>query len=807
MFLNYIKIAWRNLIRNRTFSAINIVGLAIGLATCLLISLYVLDELSYDRFHTKADRIVRVIFRGTSAGGRINESTVMPPVAQTLHRDYPEVLEATRLRDAGSPLISYGSKTFKEASIAFADSNFTQVFTLPFMEGDPKTALIQPNTAVISETMARKYFGNANPMGHILTIKSWNTSLKITGVMKDIPANSHFHKDMLIAMAGNQEARSPSWMMSEYYTYLVLPEGYAYKQLEAKLPQVIEKYIGPQLQQGMGMSLAEFRRKGNNIGLYLQPLTDIHLHSDFAFDLSAPGNRQYVYLFSAIAVFILIIACINFMNLSTAGSAKRAREVGIRKVLGSVRQSLASQFLIESMLLTAFALVLAYVLVLMALPAFNEFTGKTLRVNMLANPWILPSLLLFGMFVGLLAGSYPAFFLSSFKPVSVLKGGTFKAVPNRLNLRSGLVVFQFFIAVTLIAGTLVVYRQLSYIQHKTLGYTKEQVLVLPETWLLGDKETAFRDEIVRDARVINASTSGYVPAGPSNNNNFFVSPESNSSQLVKTLRYDVDYNYLSVLGMKLAAGRNFSRAYGTDSSGVILNETAAKTFGWAQNAIGHHITHTDNDGTQRTFTVIGVVKDFHFKSLHEAISPLVMVLGRNTGTIILKVNPNDISGLLATLQQKWQQLMPDAPFTYSFLDERFANTYRAEQNTGLILGLFSGLTIFIACLGLFGLAMFTAEQRKKEIGVRKVLGASVMSVVALLSADFLKLVGIALALAIPIAWYAMHVWLQDFAYRVELDWWLFALAGVLAILIALATVSLQSIKAALVNPIRSLKSE
>lgn len=807
MFLNYIKIAWRNLIRNRTFSAINIVGLAIGLATCLLISLYVLDELSYDRFHAKADRIVRVIFRGSSSGGRINESTVMPPVAQTLRRDYPEVLEATRLRDAGSPLISYGSKTFKESSIAFVDSNFTQVFTLPFVEGDPKTALIQPNTAVISETMARKYFGSVNPMGHILTIKSWNTSLKITGVMQDIPANSHFHKDMLIAMAGNQEARSPSWMMSEYYTYLVLPDGYNYRQLEAKLPQVIEKYIGPQLQQGMGMSLAEFRRKGNDIGLYLQPLTDIHLHSDFAFDLSAPGNRQYVYLFSVIAAFILIIACINFMNLSTAGSAKRAREVGIRKVLGSVRQSLASQFLIESMLLTAFALVLAYCLVLMALPAFNEFTGKTLSVNLLARPWILPAILLFGLFVGLLAGSYPAFFLSSFKPVAVLKGGTFKAVPNRLNLRSGLVVFQFFIAVTLIAGTLVVYRQLSYIQHKTLGYTKEQVLVLPETWLLGDKEAAFREEIVRDARVLNASVSGYVPAGPSNNNNFFVSPETNTSQLVKTLRYDVDYNYLSVLGMKLAAGRNFSRAYGTDSSGVILNETAAKTFGWAQNAIGHHITHTDNDGTQRTFTVIGVVKDFHFKSLHEAISPLVMVLGRNTGTIILKVNPTDISGLLATLQQKWQQLMPDAPFTYSFLDERFANTYRAEQNTGLILGLFSGLTIFIACLGLFGLAMFTAEQRQKEIGVRKVLGASVMSVVALLSADFLKLVGIALVLAIPIAWYAMSVWLQDFAYRIELDWWLFALAGILAIVIALATVSAQSIKAALVNPIRSLKSE
>ncbi len=806
MFRNYLKIAWRNLVRNRAYSAINIIGLALGLATCLLIMLFVLDELSYDRFNEKADRIVRVVFRGFIQGGKMNEAHVMPPVAQTLKADYPEVLESTRLRQGGAPLITVGDKTFKDDAIVYVDSNFFQVFTLPLLQGDAKTALIRPNTAVITQAMARKYFGNDNPVGKIVSVKDWKVTYQITGVIEKVPTNSHFHFDLFVSMASFPDAKSNSWMNSEFYTYLVLPKSYDYRQLEAKMPQVVERYMAPQLQQAMGMTLAQFRQKGNDIGLFLEPLTDIHLHSNMTMNLEAGSDIRYVYIFGAVALFMLLIACINFMNLSTAGASKRAKEVGIRKVLGSVKMALANQFLIESLLLTAIAMLLAIGLVYIALPLFNQLAGKELTLNFMANAWLLPGLLLSGLLVGVLAGSYPAFFLSSFKPIAVLKG-TFTSSQNSIGLRSGLVVFQFFISISLMVGATVVYRQLSYIQNKKLGYDKDQVLVLPETWLLGKKEDVFRNQIMQDPRVVNVSTSGYLPAGPSNNNNFTVYPETNSTQLIKTLRYDVDYNYIPTLGMQLATGRNFSQEYGTDSSGVILNETAVRAMGWGENGLGHTITNANNEGRKATYRVIGVVKDFHFKSMHEQIAPLIMVLGHNSGTVIVKVKTKDISGLLVSLKQQWNQLMADAPFAYSFLDERFMSTYRAEQKIGSILGIFAGLTIFVACLGLFGLATFTAEQRTKEIGVRKVLGASVASIVTLLSRDFLKLVLIAIVIASPIAWYAMNRWLQDFAYKIDIEWWVFVGAGLLAVGIALLTVSFQSVKAALMNPVNSLRSE
>jgi putative ABC transport system permease protein len=807
MLTNYIKIAWRNLIRNKVFSAINIVGLALGLATCLTISLFVLDELSYDRYNEKADQIVRVFFQGTMQGGTIKEAHVMPPTAQTLKANYPEVLEATRLRVAGSPFITYGDKTFRNQSVVYADSNFFQVFTLPLLQGNPKTVLLQPNTAVITQAMARKYFGNEDPIGKVLTIKSTNAVCKITGVIDKVPTNSHFHFDLFLSMTSLPEAQSTSWLTSEFFTYLTLPKGYDYKRLEAKLPLTVEKYMGPQLQQSFGMSYNQFRQKGNNVSLHLQPLTDIHLHSTFGYDLTPPGDSQYVYIFGAIALFMLLIACINYMNLSTAGASKRAKEVGIRKVMGSVWQSLTNQFLIESLLLTMIALALAIGIVYLALPLFNNLSGKELILNFGNDLWLLPGLLLLGILVGILAGSYPAFFLSSFKPIAVLKGTRFTGNRKSIGLRSGLVVVQFFISITLMIGTTVVYRQLNYIQNKKLGYEKEQVLVLPETWLLDKKEEVFRDQLMQDPRVVNVSTSGYLPAGPSNNNNFFVYPENSATQLVKTLRYDVDYNYIPTLGMQIVAGRNFSKLFGTDSTGVILNETAARTLGWGKDALGHTIRRTDREGSKATYRVIGVVKDFHFRSLHEPISPLVMVLGRNAGTVIVKVKTKDMTGLLASLENEWKKLTPDAPFTYSFLDKRFNDTYLAEQKTGRILGIFAGLTIFVACLGLFGLATFMAEQRTKEIGVRKVLGASVTSIVGLLSKEFLKLVAIAIVLATPVAWWAMDKWLQDFAYKIDISWWMFAAAGLLTVVIALLTVSFQSVKAALMNPVKSLRSE
>jgi putative ABC transport system permease protein len=810
MIRNYLKLAFRNLWRNKVFTAINISGLAMGIAICLVIMLFIKNEWSYDRYNEKADRIVRVVFKGSVQGQAMKEANVMPPTAQTLLRDYPEVEAATRMRTGGSATFSHKEKSFKEGSLAFADASLFSVFTLPFVKGDPETALLEPNTIVISEALAQKYFGQEDPIGQLLEIKNEQKAYKVTGVMKAIPVHSHFHFDLFLSMPSLPDQSSDSWMTSGYFTYLLLKPGIAWQKLEAKLPQVVEKYMGPQLHQSMGFTLAEFRKKGNNIGLYLQPLTDIHLRSNLMpmTEMEPPGDMRYVYIFGAVAVFMLLIACINFMNLSTAGASKRAREVGIRKVLGSAKTELVRQFLLESILLTAFAMLLGLILVYLTLPVFNHLTGKELSLGLTTNPWLIPSLLLFGLFVGVLAGSYPAFMLSSFNPVKVLKG-RFTGGRATMSLRSGLVVFQFAVSIILIVGTVVVYKQLTYIQNKKLGYDRDQVIVLPETSRLGVNETAFRERLLQDRRVVNISTSGYLPAGPTYNNNFFVYAREQAEQ-IKTLRYDVDENYIPTMSMQVIAGRNFSRNYGTDSTGAILNEAAVKALGWnVQNALGQTITRSHNKaGTDKiSYHVIGIVKDFHFRSLHEQISPLVMVLANYNGTMIVKAKTKDISGLLADMNKTWNDLKASAPLSYSFLDERFKATYEAEQKIALILGISAGLTIFVACLGLFGLATFTAEQRTKEIGVRKVLGATVTSIVALLSKDFLKLVLIANVLALPVAWWIMNQWLQEFAYRIDISWTVFVIAILSAILIALAAVSFHSVKAALTNPVRSLRGE
>ena len=806
MLTTYFKIAIRNLKRHRLFSAINILGLTIGMATCMIIMLYVKNELSYDRFNEKADRIVRVVFKGSVQGEKMSEAHVMPPVAQTLMADFPEVQAATRLRNGGYPRIIYGEKSFREDALAYADSNLFEVFTLPFLRGDPKTALLAPNTLVISRAIADKYFGTEDPINKTLIFKDSNTGYKVTGVMENVPKNSHFQFDLFASMASLPEARQPSWMTSEFFTYLVLPEGYNYKNLENKLPQVVEKYMGPQLQQAMGITFSEFQKKGNKLGLFLQPLTDIHLNSNFTHDLGSRGNKLYVYIFMVIAFFMLLIACINFINLSTAAAAKRAKEVGIRKVLGSERMQLVKQFLIESIVLTFIALALAVVIVKIALPLFNHLSGKELDLQLISDPLVLPALLVTGLLTAVLAGSYPALFLSSFRPVTVLKG-KFQAGKNGISLRSGLVIFQFFISVSLIIGTIVVYQQLQYIKNKSLGYNKEQVLILRETGLLGDREDVFRQQLLRDPRILSVSNSGYLPAGPTNNNNFFVYPgDANALEQIKTLRYDVDEQYIPTLGIRLLSGRNFSKDLASDSAAVIVNEAAVRSFGWSKNTVGKTLRAANNEGSQVTYQVIGVVKDFHFKSLHERISPLVMVLGNNNG-LIVKLKTSDVAGLLTSVKKKWSELNPDEPFNYSFLDESFNQTYEFEQKVGQILGIFAGLTIFVACLGLFGLVTFTTEQRIKEIGIRKVLGASVTSIVALLSKDFLKLVLVANLLAWPLAWWIMNTWLRDFAYRINISGWIFIIAGTLTALIAVLIIGIKAIKAGMANPVESLRTE
>ena len=808
MLKNYFITAWRNLIKRKAFSFINIAGLSIGISVCFIIMLYVQDELNFDRFNKNADRIVRIVFKADINGGKIYEANVMPQVASAMTKDYPEVEDATRLRVAGAPKISYKGRNFRDDELVFVDPNFFSIFTLPLIEGDVKTALKEPNTLVITKAAAKKYFGNENPIGKTLVFTSNNNEpFKVTGLIDKVPVNSHFQFDLFGSMTGLNEAKSDSWMGSNFFTYILLKPGSDYKKLEAKLPGMVEKYMGPQIQQQMGVSLEQFRKKGNGLGFVLQPLTSIHLYSHSNYELTSPGNVMYVYIFSAIAIFMLLIACINFINLSTASASKRAKEVGVRKVIGSGRLQLVKQFLLESALLTFFALLISYGLIQFLLPVFNDISGKDLSFEFEIR--IIAAFIGLGVFVSIVAGMYPAFFLSSFKPASVLKG-KFTGGNNSFGLRSSLVVFQFFISVALIVGTIVVWQQMKYIQHKNLGYNKEQLLTISNSWALGKNERIYKEKMLKDPRIVNATISAYKPAGPSGNNNALAYPSGRDNEMMSTLEYQVDEQYIPTLGMQLAAGRNFSRDLATDSTAMIVNETAAKAFGWGVNdAIGKTIVRKidkEGKGMDIPFHIVGVVKDFNFKSLHEPITPLLMVLGQDWG-LIFKIKTTDIPGLLSAMKKEWANFQTDEPFTYAFMDNLYNKTYVAEQKTSAILNIFSALTIFVSCLGLFGLITYTAEQRTKEIGIRKVLGADVSQITGMLSKDFIKLVCIAILIAFPISYWAMNKWLQNFAYRINTSWWMFVASGVIALLIALITVSFQAIKAATANPVNSLRME
>jgi putative ABC transport system permease protein len=809
MYRNYFKIAWRTLGKQRGLTFINVFGLAVGLACCLLISLYVLDELSYDRYNAKANRIFRV-HTDIKFGGTDMQFAASPdPVGPTLKQDYPQVEQFVRLRQLGTWLVKRAGSTniLREDNITFADSTLFDVFTLPLLSGDSRSALAAPNTVVISESAAKRHFGSEDPMGKPLVFNG--QTYKVTGVMRDMPTNSHFRSNFFLSMLSD-DYQWGQWTSCNHFAYVVLKEGADYKIVEQNFDAVIEKYVGPHVLNMIGISMAEVRKAGNHFRFSLMPLTAIHLHSKQQGELAPNGDIQYVYIFSAVALFILLIAGINFMNLATARSGKRAKEVGVRKVLGSERGQLIGQFMAESILMTVLAMGLALLLVAVGLPGFNSIAAKELSLWRLFSPEFLPVLVVLPLLVGVLAGSYPAFFLSSFRPLSVLKGTLGGAVGggNSSGLRSGLVVFQFVMSMILIVGTIIVYRQLTYIQTKNVGFNRDQVLTVNDVGSIGKQAETFKQEVLRMPGVVSGSISGYLPT-PSNrsDNSFFPEGAIDQKTAVQMQNWGVDHDYVQTLGMQMVQGRDFSRQFGTDSTGILLNESAAKLFGG--NVIGKRIMRFDDpqNKTTKTYTVIGVVKNFHFESLRRNIGALSMTLDANSGAASFRLRSENLPALVKQIEAKWKQVAPGQPFSYGFMADDFDAIYRAEQRIGTIAITFAGLAILIACLGLFGLAAFTAEQRTKEIGVRKVLGASVSSIVALLSKDFLKLVLIAILIASPIAWYAMHRWLQDFAYKIDIEWWVFALAGLLAVGIALLTVSFQSIKAALMNPVKSLRSE
>lgn len=810
MLKNYLKTAWRNLLKNKVFSFINILGLAIGLCCFLLIAMYVLDELSYDKYNAKAARMYRINSDIRFGGTDLNLPVTPDIMGATLKKDYPEVEEFTRIYNSnGSKLIKKGNEFINEPRVTHADSTLFKVFTLPGIAGDLNTALNEPNTVVITESTAKKYFNTINAIGKTIETNDNNSTLyKVTAIIKDVPRNSHFNFDFFFSM-DNVEYGWNNYLSHNFHTYLLLKPTADYRSFEKKFDQYIDKYVIPQAAQVMKInSMDDFEKAGNKLEYSLIPVTKIHLYSTRSFELGTGGNIQYVYIFSAVALFILLIACINFMNLATARSANRAREVGIRKVLGTEKRQLIVQFLSESTLMVLIGLLLALVIAALVLPLFNQMSSKTLTMQTLFGWKFLPVLIALPFVVGLMAGSYPAFFLSAFKPIEVLKG-KLKLGSRSGGFRSVLVVFQFATSIILIICTIVIFRQLNFIQTKNLGFNKEQVLIIDDAYALNNNADAFKTEVQRIPGVISGTFSGFLPVTNSsrNDNTFWSSPTIDSKSGFNMQVWRVDYDYFKTLGMETSQGRTFSKDFGSDSTAVIINETVAKLIGHEKDALGQKIYTLTDDREVITYTIIGVIKNFHFESLRQNIGPLCFRLGRSTGLASFKVETKNIQSLIKQVESKWKSMAPALPFNHRFLDESFDEMYRAEQRVSNIALTFAILAIVVACLGLFGLASFIAEQRTKEIGIRKVLGLSMEGIVRLLSKDFLKLVLIAFVIATPVAWYFMNRWLQDFAFRVDISWWVFALAGFLALCIAMLTVSFQAIKAALANPIKSLRTE
>lgn len=810
MFRNYLKTSFRNLIKSKGFSAINIIGLACGLASCLLIVFYVINELSYDKYNKKIDQIYRIDSDLQFGGHNFVLASTPDPLGAALKSSFPEVRQYVRLRDHGGFWVKQGDQNILEDRVILADSTLFDVFTLPMIAGDPHTALENPNSVVITQSIAKKYFPNvsfSDIVGKTLTIN--DTSLyKITGVIKDVPQESHFHYDFFVSMYGQLAPYEINqWTSNNFNTYIVLNNSADPKKFTSVLDEFVMRHVAP-IFKSMNLTEEQFKKQGNYLHYELMPLSSIHLYSQKDGELEANSNVQYVYIFSIIALFILIIACVNFMNLSTARSSGRAREVGVRKVLGSNRQNLVFQFLTESLLITFIGMMLAIIIAALFLPYFNQLSGKSLTLQSFLSPWIIPSLLTIVIVVGFLAGIYPALYLSSFRPVVVLKGKVTKGFRTGW-LRSGLVVFQFAISIFLIIGTLVIYSQLNFIQNKDIGYNRDQVLIIKNTDGMGSSAKVFKDEVLKLSDVQNATVTGFLPtAGWRADSPLFPSPVMDIKDAVSTQMWRIDENYIPTLGMKIIEGRNFSQDFPTDSSGIIINETFAKQIGFKDilnKSLYYNVDFPSNGFTK--YHIIGIVKNFNFNSLHDQVTPLVFLLQPQTGSIAFRVSTTHIDNLIASIENIYKMVAPGLPFKYSFMDEDYNKTYKAEQRMGGLSMTFSILAILIACLGLFGLITFAAAQRTKEIGIRKVLGASVSDVWAMLSKGFLKLVMIASLIAFPVGWWAMNKWLQGFAFRIQISWWVFAIAGLAAILIALVTVSFQAIKAAIANPVESLRTE
>ncbi|HEY5823800.1 MAG TPA: ABC transporter permease, partial [Cyclobacteriaceae bacterium] len=775
--------------------------LSLGLSMSFLIFIYIQDELSYDTFFNDAEKIYRVGITEKIQDNEINYTETGSPLAQAMREEIPEVVTSTRVSRWPNQLIRYNEKSFIETRFLLADSNFLEVFNYKLIEGNAKECLKGPNKVILTESTAKKYFGyegkgDPSPIGKLLHYdKSY--AVEVTGIVQDAPDNTHMKFDLILSLdTWNRVAKDDCWACYSVHTYFKINDNASLPAVEKKLSHFVEANVFPRIERDLHVTRKQMQERGDQIKFFLHPLTSIHLESHNEGEFEVNGDMRYVQLFGAIALFIILIACINFMNLATARAVSRAKEVGIRKTLGALKSVLIKQFLFESFLYVVLSSIVAGVIILSSLQQFNLLTGKVLDFSSFTSPSVWIGIILFVISIGLLAGSYPAFYLTIFKPIDVLKGKI--QASRNFTLRNGLVVFQFAISVALIIGTLVIYKQLKFVQQLNLGFEKENVLRINQTWILDNKAEAFKEELLKHKEFLNASYALQLP--PYISNDFFVKPEG-SNQMYFAFHTSVDSDQLATLGYKLKSGRFFSKALLSDSSSVVINETCARLIGY-ENYEGKFIS----SGADK-WKVIGVVEDFHFASARDEIKPLVLFLNRNHSMMALRLAKGDIPSKIQIAESVWKQFVTESPFQYSFIDEEYDSMFREEQQMGRVFLVFTAMAIIIACLGLFGLVTFMAHQRTKEIGIRKVLGASITQIAWLLAANLMRLVILSFVIAVPVTWYGMNQWLQTFVYRTTFDFTIVVAAGTGGILIALFTIGYKTYNAASRNPVESLKNE
>jgi putative ABC transport system permease protein len=806
MFTNLIRHSIRSFKRQRAYVIINILGLSIGIACSLLIALFVLNELSFDNFNTKKDRIYRMILNGKLGGEEVTVAYSAAIIGPTMVKEVPEVEDFLRMNSIGPANVEYDKKSFATDNCIEADSSFFNFFSIPVIKGDKENLLNAPHKAIVSETFARKMFGNENPIDKTIKIGTDTNRFVVTGVMGDIPENSHFNADVISSFMTNPGSKNPTWLSNSYSTYLLLKPNTSYKTIDQKLPEMIKKYVGPELQQYMGISVEDFMAKGNKYRFFLQNLKDIHLDPSIEQQFKPASEPKYLKIFGSIAVLIILIAAINFMNLSTAQAAKRAKEVGIKKVGGSTRGMLISQFLTESFILTLISLIAGLILIKLSLSFFNTLLGSHLTMGIFVSWYTIPLLLVYTVIVGFLAGSYPAFVLSSFNPYEVLKGSVKDSMKNG-KLRRFLVIFQFAVSILLIVGTMIMYKQIKYMLNKDVGFKKDQLMVITSADAIGQRLKSFKD-IVRDIPgVVNVASSTAVPGRNNNNNGYAMEGRKNETFLMQTNW--VDYNYLATYGMELKDGRDFNESYTTDKFACLVNESAIKNFSITDYTTTRFLQPGDS-GKVEHYQIIGVVKNFNFESLRNPIRPYMMRLQKDNnlwGYITVRLSPLNYAKTITAIEDKWKEFVPNNPMQYYFVDADFERMYVQEQQNAKMAVIFSVLAILIAALGLFGLTSFTVEQRTKEIGVRKAMGSSVAGIYYEISKEIIILISVSALLAWPIIYYISGKWLQGFYYRIEPGILIFAAGLAIALGIAVMTISYKIMIAARVNPARSLRYE